>query len=163
MEQTHLERMIRLADDVFSARTDPEQLDVDADVIERLRRIHPETVSEHTEGDGPVAWVILIPTTGGLMQLFLQGEISEKDLYERTPKGVPYDAVYLCSALVLPEFRRKGLAKQMILRALEAMRHDHPVKALFVWAFSPEGDQGAASVAASAGLPLYRRQGKNQH
>ena len=63
--------MIRLAGEVFSARTDPDQLDVDEAVIERLQSLHPATLSEHVEGDGPVVWILLIPTTRETMDLFL--------------------------------------------------------------------------------------------
>ena len=53
-----------------------------------------------------------------------------------TPIGASYDAIYLCSALVLEEFRRKGIAKQLALKAIEDIRKDYPVKALFVWTFT---------------------------
>ena len=71
MKSVNLGRMIRLAGEVFSARTDPDQLDVDEAVIERLQSLHPATLSEHVEGDGPVVWILLIPTTRETMDLFL--------------------------------------------------------------------------------------------
>jgi hypothetical protein len=57
---------------------------VNQDVIERLQRIHPATVSEYDDGNGPVAWVLVIPTTTGLMNRFLKCEISEKELFGLT-------------------------------------------------------------------------------
>jgi hypothetical protein len=63
MTVSNLERMIKLADDVFDIKSDPDQLDVNQDVITRLQRIHPATVSEFNDGNGPAAWVLVIPTT----------------------------------------------------------------------------------------------------
>ena len=71
--------------------------------------------------------------------------------------GTCYEAVYLCSALVLEEHRRKGITKRLALQAIGNMRKDHPLKALFVWAFSPEGDLAAETIARLAELPLYKR------
>ena len=149
--------MIQLADQVFATKNDPSQLDVNQEVIEHLQRIHPATVSEFDDGNGPVAWVLLIPTTLDLMNRFLENKISEKELFELTPFDSTFEAVYLCSALVLEEYRRKGIAKQLALNAIESMRKDHPLKSLFVWAFSKEGDLGSETIARLISLPLYKR------
>ena len=157
MAISNLERMIDLADEFFSSRTDPDQLDVNYEVLERLRQLHPATVSDYDEGTGPLAWVLLIPTTTALMNSFLEHRISEKELYEQTPLNETYEALYLCSALVLEEYRRQGIAKRLALEAIEKIRKDHPIKALFSWAFSKEGDLGAEAIARIASLPLYKR------
>jgi len=157
MSFSNLERLIKLADEVFAVKSDPSQLDVDADVRNRLLRMHPVTLSEYNEGNGPCAWVLLIPTTIDLMNRFVSGEITEKELYELTPLDIPYEAIYLCSALVLDEYRRKGIAKKLALDAIEEMQKKHPLKAAFVWAFSPEGDRAAELIAQQAGLPLFKR------
>ncbi len=151
------ERMIRLAEETFAVKNDPEQLDVDQEIIKRLQRIHPATVSEYNEGDGPIAWVLLIPTTRDLMDLFLNKRISEKELFEKTPLDGVYKAVYLCSAMVLEEYRRTGIAKRLALSAIESIRNDHSIDTLFAWAFTKEGDLLAGKIAQLAGLPLYKR------
>lgn len=157
MTLSNYERLIKLADEVFAVKSDPSQLDVDPTVLARLKKIHPATISEYNEGNGPCAWVLLIPTTTELMHRFVSGEITEKELYEQTPLKATYEAIYLCSALVLDEYRRKGITKNLTLKAIEKMRKKHPIKAAFVWAFSPEGDRAADVIATQAGLPLYKR------
>jgi GNAT superfamily N-acetyltransferase len=157
MSKSNFERMLQLADEVFAVKNDPTQLDVNQEVLERLRKIHPATVSEYDDGNGPVAWVLLFPTTLDLMHQFLNATISEKELFDRTPLDIKYDALYLCSALVLEEYRRKGIAKRLTLHAIENIRKDHPLKALFVWTFSKEGDLGAEALARYTSLPLYKR------
>lgn len=157
MTLSNLERMIKLADDVFDIKSDPNQLDVNQDVIERLQRIHPATVSEYDDGNGPVAWVLVIPTSSVLMNRFLKCEISEKELFVLTQPGESYEAIYLCSALVLEEYRRKGITKKLVTEAVEKIRKDHPIKTLFVWTFSKEGDLASEKIAQLASLPLLRR------
>ena len=157
MTLSNLERMIKLADDVFDIKSDPNQLDVNQDVIKHLHRIHPATVSEYDDGNGPVAWVLVIPTSTELMNRFLKCEISEKELFELTSSDETYEAIYLCSALVLEEYRRKGITKKLVTEAVGKIRKDHPIKALFVWAFSKEGDLASEKTAQLVSLPLHRR------
>lgn len=157
MSASNLERMLQLVDEVFAVKNDPDQLDVDQEVLEHLAELHPSTVSEYDDGNGPVAWVLLIPTTTALMQQFLAKEISEQQLYALTPLHKQYDAVYLCSAVVLEEYRRQGITRRLTLDALQQLKADHPIKALFVWAFSKEGEICAEKLAAHSGLPLFKR------
>ena len=70
MPLSNFERMIALVNESFDARNDPEQLDVNEEVIALLQQLHPATLSEHNEGDGPVVWILLIPTTVTLMHQF---------------------------------------------------------------------------------------------
>lgn len=150
--------MIQLADEVFASRKDVNQLDVNEEVLEHLRKIHPATVSEFDDGNGPVAWLLLIPTTLELMNLFLAGRISERELYELTPLDTLYETLYLCSAMVLEEYRRKGITKRLALHAIEAIRKNHPIKALFAWTFSQEGLLVSEALARALSLPFFRKE-----
>jgi hypothetical protein len=157
MPLSHYERMIALADEVFATKNDPNQLDVNEGVLERLLGLHPASVSEFDDGNGPVAWILLIPTTLDLMEQFLARSISEKELFENTPVGVQYETLYLCSAMVLEEYRRQGIAKRLTLNAVDEIRKDHGLKAMFVWSFSKEGDLGAEELSLLTGIQLFKR------
>ncbi len=157
MASDKLKRLIELADKVFAARKDPNQLNVNEEVIKRLQSIHPMTLSEYNVEDGPVAWLLIIPTTKDLMDKFLKNEINERELFERTPLGIKYDSIYLCSALVLDEFRRKGITKQLVIKAIKEIKKDHPLKWLFVWAFTKEGDIASEKIAEELKMTLYKK------
>ena len=148
--------MIQLAEDVFAVKNDPDQLEVNEQVITHLLEIHPATVSEYDDGHGPAAWVLLIPTTTVLMNSFLKEEITEKQLFEMTPLHSTYEALYLCSAMVLDEYRRQGITKRLVLDAINRIRKDHPINALFYWPFTDEGEHAASSIARLTALPLYK-------
>jgi GNAT superfamily N-acetyltransferase len=149
--------MIRLAEEFFDMKSNPDQLSVDGESMGRLKEIHPATMSEEKDENGPIAWVLVIPTTHAVMEAFTLGEINERELLDRTPPGGVYDALYLCSALVLPEHRGKGLARRLTSRAVSAISRDHPVRSLFYWSFSGAGDALAAAVAREFDLPLHGR------
>jgi len=157
MALSNYERLIQLADEVFSSRTDPDQLNVDENVMEHLQLIHPDTISEYDDGNGPVCWILCIPTTLDLMTQFIDQKISERELYELTPLNSKYEAIYMCSALLLEEFRGKGIAQKLALQAIENIKIDHNIKALFFWAFSKEGEKLAEKLSGLIGLPLYKR------
>jgi hypothetical protein len=157
MSKSNFERMIQLSDDVFSSRTDPDQLNVNENVMEHLQLIHPDTISEYDDGNGPVCWILCIPTTIDLMTQFINEKITERQLYELTPLNIKYDAIYLCSALLLEEFRGKGIAQGLAVKAIECIKIDHQIKALFFWSFSKQGEKLAEKVSGLIGLPLYKR------
>ena len=155
---SNFERLIALADAVFDVKNDPGQLDVNQDVLEKLEEIHPSCVSEYADENGPAAWILLVPATEKNMQEFLSGKISEKELCERCLPGQAFDALYLCSALVLEEYRRQGIARSLSLKAIEKIRADFTIKHLFVWPFSEEGRRCAETLAELSGLPLKIKQ-----
>ena len=157
MALSNFERMIQLAEDIFDARNDTNQLNVDEKVIEQLNRIHPSSLSEYDNGNGPVVWILVIPTTFELMNKFINKNITEQELLDLTPLNTSYEAIYLCSAMVLPEFRNKGIAKKLTLEAIENIKKQHPIKSLFVWPFTKEGNELAERIAILSSLPLLKR------
>lgn len=160
MPDDNLQRMIRLAEQFFDVKNDPDQISVDEETRAKLLAIHPNTMTEVRTKEGPIVWVLVIPTTKHVMEDFLSNDINERQLLEQTSHGERYDAVYLCSALVLPEHRRKGLAKQAAVEAVRNILHQHPIKELFAWTFSPEGERLAGSIAKELALPLRLRASK---
>lgn len=150
-------RMIDLVTEFFDTRNDPDQISVTEAERKKLWAIHPSTLSEMANEDGPIVWILMIPTTQVVMERFLAGDISEQQLLERTKPGDTYDAIYLCSASVLPEFQRKGLAKQVALDAVDVICSSHPIRSLFFWPFSNEGRKLALSIARARNLQLLER------
>jgi GNAT superfamily N-acetyltransferase len=155
--ENNLERMIQLAEKFFATDNDPSQISINRRVMLRLKHIHPDTIAEKSTSKGPIAWILVIPTTHTLMEQFISKKINERELYKKTPFDVKYDSLYLCSALVLPEYRGKGLAKKLMAKAIRSIQKEHPIRCLFYWAFSIEGKKLAASIARELSLPLYRR------
>ena len=159
MHQDNRARMRKLAEEFFDMKNDPAQLSVDEDTMKCLLEINPSTLSEKTDENGPIAWMLIIPTTKKIMDDFLTRKITEKEILSCTPLRVKYGVIYLCSALVLPEYRGRGLAKQMVLHEIQSILNQHPIQSLFVWSFSTEGKSLANWVANELNLPLFERKG----
>jgi hypothetical protein len=150
----NFERMMTLINEVFDTRKDPNQLQVSQKEMKKLEKIHPATLSEFADENGPVVWVLIIPTITAVMDSFLSGKISEKDILTKTKPGEKYTCIYLCSVTTLPEYRGKGISKKLCLDAIQAICKDHPIETLFVWPFTKEGENLAASLAKECRLPL---------
>lgn len=148
-------RMLQLIDDVFATRNDPDQIQVNQDQLKKLQAIHPATLSEFSDDNGPLVWVLVIPTTSAIMTDFLSGNISEKQVLDKIKPGEAYDCLYLCSATTLPEARKKGLTKKVCLEAIAKISEQHAIHTLFVWPFSPEGSALANSLAQQLHLNLF--------
>ena len=153
----NFDRMMKVIDEVFATRKDPDQLQVTNQQRKKLEKIHPATLSELADDNGPLIWVLIIPTTSKVMKDFINGFISEKELLERTNPGDSYDALYLCSASTLPEERGKGKTKRLCIEAINSIKKDHSIKTLFVWPFTREGNALAESLARELGLNLLKR------
>ncbi len=153
----NFERMMELVGEVFDTRHDPDQISVDEEEVKLLAQIHPATLSELANEDGPIVWILLVPTKRDVMERFIAGSISEKQLLRETEPGEQFDVIYLCSASVLPEFRNKGLAKKVTLDAIASIRQDHRIESLFYWPFSEEGKGLAVAIAKELGLRLYEK------
>jgi GNAT superfamily N-acetyltransferase len=149
--------MIQLAEEFFATKNDPSQISIDQRVMRRLKRIHPSTMTEKSTSKGPIAWILIIPTTHTLMEQFITKKINERELLNKTPLRVKYDSIYLCSALVLPEYRGRGLAKSLMIKAIKSIKKTHPIDCLFYWAFSVAGKKLAVSVAKELSLHLYKK------
>jgi hypothetical protein len=157
MPDDNLQRMISLAEEFFDMKNDPDQISIDEETRAKLLAIHPNTMTEVRNEEGPIVWMLVIPTTPGVMEQFLAKDITEQQLLLKTSPGDTYEAVYLCSALVLPEHRGKGLAKRSAVQAVREIQKHHPIRHLFAWTFSKEGEGLAVSIAKEIGLPLYLR------
>jgi hypothetical protein len=157
MSQPNFKRMMKLIDETFATRSDPDQLQVTQAQLKKLEQIHPSTLSELSNEDGPLIWVLIIPTTDEVRDDFISGRIGESELLARTRAGDKYTSLYLCSATTLPEARGKGKTRNLCKKAISEMMKDHAITSLFVWPFSKEGLGLSESLAREFKMPLLKR------
>ncbi|NCX95290.1 MAG: hypothetical protein EBX41_02570 [Chitinophagia bacterium] len=155
--KTNFEQMMDVVNSVFDYENDRSQLDVTDEVIERILALHPAAAIEKHDANGPTVWILLIPVSKFTMNRFLDKKINEQELFDQTAPGGAFHAIYLCSAVVLPSYRRKGIAMQLTVDAINQITAQHPVAALFYWKMSEEGKMLAEKIAVSVGLPLFER------
>jgi hypothetical protein len=150
-------RMYELIDDVFDTQNDSTQLRFSENDIEKLISLSPHTLQEAANEDGPYAWISVFPTSLDLMNQFVSEQINERQLFDLTNKEDSNEVVYLCSAIVLPEFRNQGLALKFTIQAIEALQLSYPIRVALVWPFSDNGLRLAEKAAEACGLSLRAR------
>jgi len=155
--QPNLKRMLELVDAVFETRNDPSQIGFSEEDMAKMNTLHPECLQESCNEAGPIAWISIIPTSRALMNQFTEASISERELFDRTSESTPKEAVYLCSAIVLPEHRRQGVAFNLSVAAIQAMQKDFSITDAFVWPFSDDGQSLAIAIARACELELKIR------
>ncbi|MFA6254332.1 MAG: GNAT family N-acetyltransferase [Candidatus Paceibacterota bacterium] len=154
-----LEYTQKEAEKFFGTLDDPEQIPITMESHDKLEAIDPNSMLYKRDVDGNVVgWTIFIPTTSVLMNRFLSGEINERQLFDQTQIGDNYDALYLCSIIVPPEYRGKGYAKDLGREALKRFSDTPCIQNVFAWPFSEEGKQ-LLDHAKDLGLDVHVRKG----
>lgn len=161
MEKSNYQRLLQLVDELFNTKSDPDQLDVNEAVINTLQQISPVLVYEHQMAQEAVAWVTLIPSNETLTEAFINGSLTEKTYFEKSVELKQFDTIYLCSAIVLEEFRHQGIVSQHCKMAIENMCRHHSIKQLAAWPFTTEGLNCAKSIASKLELPLILKSTEN--
>ncbi len=130
--------MNKIAEEIFDTAVNPEQIPINDESRKKLDALTPYWLTYKLEGGEPISWVIVIPTTKDLMTKFLAKEITEKELMNLTRQGSIFDALYLCSAITVPEHRGQGLAISLLKEAINNF-HLGEGFALFAWPTTEDG------------------------
>ena len=131
---------MEIAEQFYSTSSDPGQIPITEESFRRLMSIHKETIKLKADKDGnPVSWVVVVPTSKKIMELFLDSKISEKELFDKAVQEKRFEALYLCSGFTLPEFRNTGYAMALFTEAINEFAKDDSV-ALYAWLYSKEGE-----------------------
>lgn len=95
----------------------------------------------YKENEIPIAWSLVLPTSKEIKNKFLKEEINEKQLFEASIKNPSFESLYLFVAIVLPDYRRKGLAKELISYQIKSFKDKYKITDFFAWIFSTEGEK----------------------
>ncbi len=149
-----VDKMFALAEEFFATESDHNQIPVNIEALEKLKKIHSATVLFRLEDDELVSWVVTVPTERRLMQQFMSDEITERDLLEHTPIRDEYEALYLCAAFTAAEHRRKGYVLGLFAEALRRLPLAQGAP-LFTWPISFEGKKTAEKLYRLLPRPLH--------
>ncbi|HXK36492.1 MAG TPA: hypothetical protein VJ553_02830 [Candidatus Paceibacterota bacterium] len=149
---------MEIAERIFGTRQDPDQIPINRKSLRKLMTLSPEAIQHKLDERGePIAWVVVVPTTKELMEEFLQGRLTERQLFDRTEPRNEYDALYFSSAITVPEHRRRGIAIELFQRAVERIPHPSDV-AIFAWPTTDDGRAMAKALAGRFGIEVRLRQ-----
>lgn len=147
-----------LSERTFKTANDAAQMRV-AEEKTRWIFLHRPESDNVIKLDGKViGFTFIVLTNTRIMQDFLSGKISEEDIFTRSKRVTKrtFTTIYLCASVILPQYRRKGLALQGFVKQIrKVMGTKNPV--LFYWGYSKEGALLAEKVAKESGLPIRAR------
>ncbi|MEI6849816.1 MAG: hypothetical protein WCK29_02140 [archaeon] len=152
-----------LAEEYFKTEGDSEQAKVNDENRNWIHENIPECRNVIKDGEKIVGFTLIFPCKKETMNLFLNNDITEEELLRIMKKELNYknfDSIYLCSTVIIEEYRRKGLALKAFIKSIEKIISFSKNKKpnLFYWGFSEEGKRLSEKVAKETGLELkYRR------
>jgi len=143
------------AERMYGTSADPDQIPINDESYRKITAISPDALLCLEDAQGSLlSWSVCLPTTRELADLFCEGTITEKELFERTPVGITYDALYLCSIITLPEYQRRGYASTLLREGIA--RFPEANTYLCVWAWS-KGGRALVRFAKKNGYVIYAR------
>jgi ribosomal protein S18 acetylase RimI-like enzyme len=95
----------------------------------------------YKENGIPIAWSLVLPTSKEIKDKFLKEEINERQLFEVSIKNPSFESLYLFVVIVLPEYRQKGLAKELMSYQVKYFQDKYKITDFFAWIFSAEGEK----------------------
>lgn len=156
MDEKILEKMLSMGERFFGTVVDSEQMPVTKESYYKLQKLHPKTVVYRIEHGEPVSWVVVLPTSTELAGQFLRGKINERELLDLTKPQDEYEALYLCAAFTVPEYRRKGYVLELFKEAVNGIPHVSDAM-LFAWPFSDEGRRVMEKAETIFGIKIVQK------
>lgn len=131
-----------VTEEFFGTEVDSTQIPINQETRNKFLQLSPYCMNtaEDTLGN-PVSWVICIPTSVELMEKFISEKITEKELFDQTEIAEHYSALYLCTAFTIPAYRKKGIARALLLESIQKFKETNPDIQLFAWGYSAGGQK----------------------
>lgn len=151
-------QMMTLAEDTFGTRDDPDQMPVTQESAEKLNLLTPDWLAYKVDPTGKLkAFAVVTPTTREIAERFLAGEITEREILELTTPQERYSALYLCSAITVPEYQRQGLATDLFKELIAGISLTDDAL-LFAWTFNEGGTALAKRLESDLGKEIKIRE-----
>lgn len=106
------------------------------------------------DGNNIIGWSLVLPASREAMERFLREEITEKELFLDTLKNRKFETLYIFVAIVMPEYRNKGWAKDLISYQIKYFQNEYSIKDFFAWTFSEEGKRLVSSLEKSLNVKI---------
>jgi hypothetical protein len=131
--------MCDLAVKLFGTDEDPTQADPNLENSKALISVDPHSYVYAEEDGHTMGWSCVLPTSKRNMELFLSGKITEKQLFEYSMANHSFEELYLIAAIVLPEYRKKGLASCMMESQILYFKKAHGISDLYAFTLTEDG------------------------
>lgn len=159
-EQELHKKTQQIAEQFYGTAQHPDQIPIGEESQHKLHLLHPKTVLFKLIDNEPVSWIVVIPTTRVLGEKFVNGETTERALFDQTVPSEIYEALYICSVFTVREHQRKGYGTQLLREALDGIPLV-PNPYLFCWVYSKEGEAMYQALTKKFKTVVHRRSSKD--
>ena len=164
IKMADIKSALALADSDFNTSENRDFIACSEDVSVWILNNIPECWCIIKDSDKVIGQTFLLPTSSELMEKFLQGSLSESELFEEAIKDpeVSYQSICFSGSNVLADYRRQGLATRGFLKSLQfILSEKNPTPELYYWPTSNEGSaigKKGEQLLAEMGLVLKCRE-----
>lgn len=149
-----------MAERFFLTKNHPEQMQCKDVTWKFVSKHFPNSLNAIKDNKTVVGFTFTLPCDKKSMMEFVNKKITERDLFykirdEIKPKD--YETLYLVDSIILPTYRRKGLATRAFIRHIKEYQKSIKNIELFCWPVTEEGRMLARKIAKITGLKLRER------
>ncbi|OGM94767.1 hypothetical protein A2524_02660 [Candidatus Wolfebacteria bacterium RIFOXYD12_FULL_48_21] len=161
MNEQYIDEMLRTGTEFFGVFNDPTEIASSWENYEKISLLYSSAYKFKTDAHGKLlGWTVVIPTSRELANDFIERRITEKELLEKTDTSTAQNALYLFVAFIVPEYRKKGYAKNMFLEQIKEAAGDKLKEVLlFAWPVTEEGGKTMDAIERNLGVEILRRKG----
>lgn len=140
----------------FHTEVDTTQIPATLEGFRRIEKLHPSAVKCFMDGDDIVSVALTIPTTKELAKKFIAGDITERELLERSEPKERYEALYFHLAFTLRAYRGRKLTEKMFEEAVREIPCEKDAM-YFAWSFSDGGNKVLDALENDLGIIIHRK------
>ena len=138
------DKIVELSEEFFDTEHDENQIPSE-EITYKFNTINfPLSLNIIKDGSKVIGQTFILPSKKKDMLDFISGKINERELFYRIKscERNNFDSLYIVSALIIPEYRNKGIALGALKKHLEVSGKEFDFfPNLFCWIFSKEGEK----------------------
>lgn len=113
---------------------------------EKMISLEKNTLVCYKENSVPIAWSLVLPTSRENADKFLNDEITELELFNKSVENPKFESLYLFVVITMPEYRQKGLGSSLMKYQIEYFKKEYSINDFYAWVLSLEGKRLAESL-----------------
>ena len=149
-----------LSESFFGQSRDPQQMQVTPKTIKWFMNNFPKGLNQILDDDALVGFSMVFLSDEKTMKKFIEGKINENELSDYFMENFgkkKMDCIYLCAALVIPKYQKRGFATRALVNQITQLGKTYNIKFknLFYWGYSDAGTRTARKISKTLKMPLY--------
>ena len=142
IEFSDLEKVLKLADDVFGANTDSEQYNPSVEEFFVFKKKFPFSLCVLKDDDLIIGFCTVVPCSNELRRNFLDENLSEPVLVKSAESEFDkpfFESLYLMTVYIDEKYRKKGIISIALGNMINFYKKKNNNLFLFTWSFSDAG------------------------